>query len=95
MAALAARFIAPADIGLLHVNDSHVPAGDGQDRHANLGAGTIPTGHLAAMIAAAADRGWTDAVIETPGGAAAHAADLRWLTTQVPTLTAGTAGRED
>lgn len=95
VAALAARFVAPADLGLLHVNDSHVPAGGGQDRHANLAEGTIPASHLNAMVAAAADRGWTDAVIETPGDAAAHAADLRWLTAHVPTLAAGTADRED
>jgi len=86
VADLAARFVAPAATGLLHVNDSHVAAGGGQDRHANLGEGTIPAAHLDRMLEAAVRRGWRDAVIETPGEAADHATDLRWLTAHLPAV---------
>lgn len=89
VADLAARFVAPADTGLLHVNDSHVPAGGGQDRHANLEDGTISAAHLRTMLRAAIGRGWRDAVIETPGDADNHAADLVMLNRHVAGVTGG------
>ena len=89
VADLAARFVAPADTGLLHVNDSHVPAGGGQDRHANLEDGTISAAHLRTMLRAAIGRGWSDAVIETPGDADNHAADLVMLNRHVAGVTGG------
>jgi deoxyribonuclease IV len=76
---LTARFVAPADTGLVHVNDSHDPAGAGRDHHANLGAGCIPPEGLLAMLDTARRRGWADAVVETPGGAEEQAADIAWL----------------
>lgn len=75
----AARFAAPADVGLLHVNDSQDPAGAGHDHHANIGQGCMPAEVLLAMIDVARQRGWGDAVVETPGGADEQAADIAWL----------------
>ncbi len=62
-------------IDLVHANDSKDPAGSGRDRHENLGEGTVGEAALVGMIAAAG----APVVVETPGGAAAHAADVAWL----------------
>jgi deoxyribonuclease-4 len=62
-------------IDLLHVNDSRDEAGSGRDRHANLGHGRIDPDLLVAVVAAAA----APVVVETPGEAEDHAADLAWL----------------
>lgn len=62
-------------IDLVHVNDSRDPAGSGRDRHANLGAGTIPEPLLVEVVATAG----APAVVETPGGPERQAADIAWL----------------
>ena len=62
-------------IDLVHANDSRDAAGSGADRHANLGAGQIPPDELADVIRAAG----APALLETPGGADEHVADLAWL----------------
>jgi deoxyribonuclease IV len=62
-------------IDLLHANDSRDPSGTGADRHANLGAGSIGTDTLRAMIAAAGP----PVVVETPGGAAELRADIAFV----------------
>ncbi len=62
-------------IDLLHANDSKDPAGSGRDRHQNLGAGEVGEDALRAMIAAAG----TPAVVETPGGPDAMAADMEFV----------------
>lgn len=72
-------------IDLVHVNDSKDPIGSGRDRHERLGHGTIAADALAGTVAAAG----APAIIETPGDAAEHAADLTWLRRR--TSGAGTA----
>ncbi|MGM0819170.1 MAG: deoxyribonuclease IV [Actinomycetota bacterium] len=62
-------------IDLVHANDSKDPAGSGRDRHENLGDGAIGDTALVEVIRAAG----APVVVETPGGAAAHAADVAWL----------------
>jgi deoxyribonuclease-4 len=66
-------------IDLVHVNDSKDPRGSGRDRHERLGQGTIPADTLVA-VARAAD---APVIIETPGDADTHAADLAWLRRRV------------
>lgn len=62
-------------IDLVHVNDSKDHAGSGRDRHENLGDGLIPIGQILEIVAAAD----APAVVETPGGIEAQAADIAWL----------------
>jgi len=62
-------------IDLVHANDSRDAAGSGADRHANLGQGQIDAAALIAVVAAAG----CPALVETPGGPAAQAADVAWL----------------
>lgn len=62
-------------IDLVHANDSKDPFDSRRDRHANLGMGECPKEELAAAIAAAK----APVVVETPGGAEEHAADIRWV----------------
>lgn len=62
-------------IDLLHVNDSKDPLGSGRDRHQSLGRGTIDPDALVAVVRAAA----APVIVETPGGAEDHVADLHWL----------------
>jgi deoxyribonuclease-4 len=62
-------------IDLLHANDSRDPPGTGADRHANLGAGQIPPGHLEAMIREAD----APVVVETPRDLDALRADLDFV----------------
>ena len=59
-------------IDLVHCNDSRDEFDSGADRHANLGAGKIDPDLLAAVIR---DAG-APVVLETPGGAAEHVADV-------------------
>jgi deoxyribonuclease IV len=65
-------------IDLVHANDSQGSLGSGRDRHANIGDGEIPSNDLATAVRAAAAAG-ADFVCETPGDAAAQAADAAWL----------------
>ena len=62
-------------IDLVHLNDSKDEAGSGRDRHANLGAGTVDHDALVEVVRLAN----APVVVETPGTAADHLADLAWL----------------
>lgn len=66
-------------IDLVHANDSQGDFNSGVDRHANLGQGTIPPEELASLIK---DAG-APVILETPGGAEEHLADLAWLRERV------------
>jgi len=69
-----AQFVeATGRIDLVHVNDSRGEFGSGQDRHANLGEGTIGAETIAAVVAAAGAPG----ICETK--AEGQAADLAYL----------------
>ena len=67
-------------IDLVHLNDSKDPLGSTRDRHENLGAGTCPPEALVGAVTAAK----APVVVETPGGAAAQAADVRWIRERLP-----------
>ena len=62
-------------IDLVHANDSKDPAGSGRDRHENLGKGQIDLDTLVEVVRAAG----APAICETPGGVAAHRADIELL----------------
>lgn len=62
-------------IDLVHANDSRDPFDSGRDRHANLGDGAVGAAAVAAVVQAAQ----CPAVVETPGGVAAMAADIAYL----------------
>ena len=62
-------------VDLIHCNDSRDEFDSGADRHANLGAGHIDPELLTKVIS---DAG-VPVVLETPGGAAEHTADIAWL----------------
>ncbi|SDY22779.1 Endonuclease IV [Modestobacter sp. DSM 44400] len=62
-------------IDLVHLNNSRDPAGSGRDRHAPLGEGEIPL-ELLLEVGRAAD---APIVLETPGDAASHAAEVAML----------------
>ncbi len=62
-------------IDLVHCNDSRDPAGSGRDRHANLGSGEIDPDLLLHVVR----RADAPVVVETPGEAEDHAADIAWL----------------
>jgi deoxyribonuclease-4 len=62
-------------IDLVHLNDSRDPFDSRRDRHANLGSGEIPPDDLAMVVRTAG----APVVIETPGDAADHLADLDWI----------------
>jgi deoxyribonuclease IV len=62
-------------IDLVHANDSKDPAGSGRDRHENLGKGRIDLDTLVGIVRAAG----APVICETPGGAAAHRADIELL----------------
>lgn len=67
---------ATGKLDLIHCNDSRDPHDSRRDRHESLGEGEIPEELLISVVSA------SDApvIVETPGGAAEHAADLAWLT---------------
>ncbi|MPR00362.1 deoxyribonuclease IV [Modestobacter sp. I12A-02628] len=67
-------------IDLVHLNNSRDPAGSGRDRHAPLSGGEIPTELL---LQVAADAG-CPVVLETPGDAASHAAEIELLRSALP-----------
>ena len=66
-------------IALVHGNDSRDEAGSHRDRHANFGEGHIPQDVLVGIIRAAD----APVVVETPGDAEAHTADITWLRTHL------------
>lgn len=62
-------------ISLVHLNDSRDTAGSGRDRHATLGEGQINASVLTEIVRMCD----TDTILETPGGAQEHCADLAWI----------------
>ena len=62
-------------IDLVHLNDSRDGFDSRRDRHANLGQGHIPGDLLVEVVRATG----APALVETPGGAEQHRADLAWL----------------
>ena len=66
-------------IDLVHCNDSRDDFDSGADRHASLGAGRVDPDLLAAVVR---DAG-APVVLETPGGADEHRADVDWLRERV------------
>jgi deoxyribonuclease-4 len=62
-------------IDLVHANNSRDPFDSGRDRHANLTDGEIDPELIAAVVAEAG----TPVVVETPGGADGHVADMGYL----------------
>ncbi|WP_104524151.1 deoxyribonuclease IV [Blastococcus atacamensis] len=62
-------------IDLVHLNNSRDPAGSSRDRHAPITDGEIPA-ELLVEVARAAD---CPVVLETPGDAASHAAEIALL----------------
>lgn len=62
-------------IDLVHLNDSRDPFDSRRDRHANLGEGHIPGELLAEVV----EQAGAPALVETPGGADEHRADLAWI----------------
>ena len=66
-------------LDLVHCNDSRDPHDSRRDRHANLGGGEIPEDVLVSVVREAG----VPVVVETPGGAEEHAADIAWLRTRL------------
>ena len=62
-------------IDLIHCNDSRDAAGSGADRHTNLGQGQIDPDVLRRAVLGAG----APVILETPGPAAQHAAEIAWL----------------
>ncbi len=62
-------------VDLVHCNDSRDPLDSSRDRHANLGQGMIPEDLLAGVVRDAR----APVLVETPGTADDHAADIAWL----------------
>lgn len=62
-------------IDLVHGNDSRDAFDSGADRHANLGQGQCDPEGLAEVFATAG----APVIVETPGGAEQHRADLEWI----------------
>jgi deoxyribonuclease-4 len=67
-------------VDLVHANDSRDAFDSGADRHANLGAGSIPGDEIVAVVAAAG----APVVVETPGGTAGQEADIAYLRERLP-----------
>lgn len=62
-------------IDLVHLNDSRDAAGSGADRHEVLGLGQVDPEFLVEVVREAN----TATILETPGDAASHAAQVEWL----------------
>ena len=62
-------------IDLVHANDSRDAFNSGADRHANLGQGSLPADDLAALLRESG----APVIIETPGDAEGHRADIAWV----------------
>lgn len=65
-------------LGLVHANDAATTLDSGRDRHANLGAGGIGAEPFAALFRHPVSAG-VPVVVETPGPAEPHAADVARL----------------
>lgn len=66
-------------IDLVHCNDSRDDFDSGADRHANLGEGQADPGGIVQVVVQAN----APVVLETPGGAEGHRADIEWLLSRV------------
>ena len=66
-------------IDLVHFNNSRDPHGSNRDRHANLEDGEIPGDVLGAVLRNAG----ASVVVETPGEAMEHTADIQWVRGQL------------
>lgn len=76
LAGVAERLVRIAGgIDFLHVNDSKDHFDSGRDRHENLGAGACSLDHIIEAVATAG----CPAVVETPNGVEAQAADVKLL----------------
>ena len=62
-------------VDLVHCNDSRDPHNSRRDRHANLGAGEIPTDLILSVVRAAD----APVVVETPNADDGQAGDITWL----------------
>jgi deoxyribonuclease-4 len=62
-------------VSLVHCNDSKDEAGSNRDRHENLGKGQIPEELLVGVVRDAN----APVILETPGDAEDHVADIAWL----------------
>jgi deoxyribonuclease-4 len=70
--------VGPGRLRLVHANDSKDPLGSNRDRHETLGVGTIGLEPFRALFRHPAMSG-VPIVVETPGGADGHAADIAAL----------------
>ncbi len=70
-------------VALVHANDSEFPRGERRDRHAPIGEGLIGIEGWRAMLARPEATGWPF-VLETPGDAASHAAQIALLRELAP-----------
>jgi deoxyribonuclease-4 len=70
-------------VGLVHANDSAFPRGERRDRHAPIGEGAIGPGGWSALLARPEAGDWAF-VLETPGDAASHAAQIGLLRSLAP-----------
>jgi deoxyribonuclease IV len=75
---LAGRAVRGGRLALIHANDSKDGCGSRRDRHENIGAGQIGTAAFGALLQHPATQG-VPFILETPGPAAAHAADVATL----------------
>lgn len=70
----------PGRLRLWHANDSADPRGSRRDRHQSIGAGHIGSAPFAELLAHP-DAADVPLIVETPGGADGHAADVARLRT--------------
>jgi deoxyribonuclease-4 len=70
--------VSPDRVALIHANDSAEPCGSKRDRHANIGRGVIGAEPFAALFTHPLTSG-VPMVVETPGTADDHKADLAAL----------------
>ncbi|MFC7327402.1 deoxyribonuclease IV [Marinactinospora rubrisoli] len=73
-----AAVVGPGRLGLVHANDSKAPCGSNRDRHENIGAGHIGARPFAELFRHPVSAG-VPIVVETPGPAGPHAADIATL----------------
>jgi len=73
--AVARLVAATGKVDLVHCNDSRDPFNSRRDRHANLGAGTIPEELIIGVVRAAG----APVVVETPNDDDGQARDIAWL----------------
>jgi deoxyribonuclease IV len=70
-------------VALVHANDSAFPRGEHRDRHAPIGEGHVGAEGWRAILARPEAAGWPF-VLETPGDAASHAAQIESLRALAP-----------